>query len=218
MWCLVHLHTIASPLLLVLPFHLSQSATVVFLHTGISIKQDSFLLAVLVLKWELLFMGCLEWLHQLSRTLKVMHDLLATFPFIVSFFSCIPLQLPRTGQSAGSSGWEQFMTASIFTVNTRSWHWWLYLWKPLSSYLFLTSSLIVLLHAVHVHQCIQCHQLLLTDPYNLLLCGCSVQHRLGDVLVANAALAAKLQRLLGTWMVCGKLEEGINHIKSNLQD
>lgn len=158
----------------------SQSAWVVFLHTGfcikaVRVKAGLLFLPVLVSKWELLFMRFPEWLHQWPAALKVMQDSLDTFPFIVSFFSCIPLQLPRTRQSAGSSGGDQFMAVSKIPVNTGSWNWWLYLWKPLPSYLFLSSSLIVLLHAVDSALILDrvCHQLLLTDPHNTLL-SCSV--------------------------------------------
>lgn len=112
------------------------------LYTGVCIKavwvKAGFVfLPVLLSKWESMFMRFPAWHHRRPATLKVLQDSLATFPFIVSFFSCV-LQLPRTRQSAWSSGRDRFMAASETPVNTGSWNRRLCIWKPLSSYLFLS--------------------------------------------------------------------------------
>lgn len=103
------------------------------------------------------------------------------------FLSCIPVQLPRTVLSAGSSGGEQHMAASKFTG---CWNW-------LNRNLCLNLPHPVLLYTVDLALWTECHQLLLTDLYNLLCCGCS-SVQTGDVLVAKRVLTTKLQRPLGT--------------------
>lgn len=93
----------------------------------------------------------------------------------------------------------RYMTASKFTVNTVN-----------TTVAFIETSLsIYLIYRVDWALCLDkglC--LVLTDLYNLLGCG-SLQT--GDVLVAIRAPATKLQRLLETWMVCGKLRSNWLH-------
>lgn len=125
----VQLQAVAShPLRSALPSN--RSAPVVFVHTCVlsikiaRVKAGLLLLflPVVISKWELLYMGFPEWLHHWpTTTSRSCRTRWLRSRFIVSPFSCIPVQPPRTVQSAGSSAEEQHVAAYRFTVNTGRW-------------------------------------------------------------------------------------------------